>query len=278
MGNTLVCVAFYRNTSLRTITNNFILSLALTDLLMAVLVMPLIASASIADDWITGSFGLDIYSYVAFILGGISIFTVMLLAINRYFRVVRPASYGTIYSKKSSAVMAATAWIVLTVIVCVGWSVLEFKCRPYPANPTIILIVFSSGSVLTIHSILYCSSIVIPGLVVTLCCVKIYQTIRHHNVAAAPSSQEGQSSYGVEEAKITRMLTVVLIGFCLCYLPPIVANILAFLTLIGDDSVKYGNFYFIFPVFASCVINPLIYATMSQPFRREFLRIIRCGM
>ena len=40
VGNTLVCVALYKNISLRTITNNFILSLALTDLSMAVLAMP----------------------------------------------------------------------------------------------------------------------------------------------------------------------------------------------------------------------------------------------
>ena len=275
MGNSLVCVALYRNVSHRTVTNNFILSLALTDLLMAVLVMPLSISASLADEWIGGFFGSVIYVYVGCVLAIISLLTVMLLAINRYFLVARPTVYRTIYSKKSSAFMAVTAWTVSTVIVCVDWPVLGLEFRPYPANPTLVSLMFSSASASTIYRVLYSSSIAIPALVITSCCMKIYQTIRHHNSAAAPSSQEGHSSYGVEEAKITRILTVVLVGFCLCYLPPFLTGILSSLILIGDNSFKYVSFYFTFPVFASSGINPLIYATMSRPFRREFLRIIR---
>ena len=219
------------------------------------------------DEWITGSFELEIYGYCAFVLAETSILTVMLLAINRYFRVVRPAMYRTIYSRKSLAVMATTAWLLPAVIVCVGWTILALEFRPNPANPSIILIAFSSTSVKISYHILCSSSIAIASLVVTSCYVKIY---RHHNTAAAPSSQEGHSSYGAEEAKITRILTILLIEFCLCYLPPFVTAILAFLTLILENSVKYWNFCFTFPVFASSGINPLIYATMSRPFRREF--------
>ena len=279
VGNTLVCVALYRNISLRTVTNNFILSLALTDLLMAVLVMPLKVSASLADNWITGFFGLEIYVYVGHVLAITSVLTVMLLAINRYFRVARPTLYRTVYSKKNSAVMAVTAWIVSIVVVCVGWPVLGLEFRPYPGNPTLVLPMFSSASAAASFGVLLrTSSLVVSGPVITSCYLRIYQTIRHHNSAAAPSSQEGHSSYGVEEAKITRILTVVLIGFYLCYLPPFATGILTSLTLIENNSVKYGNFYFTFPVFASSVINPLIYATMSRPFKREFLRIIHCAM
>ena len=53
-GNSLVCLAFYRNPSLRTVTNYFVLSLAITDLSMAVLVLPLDAASSIADRTIGG--------------------------------------------------------------------------------------------------------------------------------------------------------------------------------------------------------------------------------
>ena len=278
VGNTLVCVALYRNISLRTITNNFILSLALIDLLMALLVMPLSVSASLAGEWIGGFLGSAIYVYVGHVLALTSVLTVMLLAINRYFRVVRPTMYRTIYSKKNSAFMAVTAWTVSTVIVCVDWSVLGLEFRPYPANPTVILSMFSSASASTIYHVLHNLSVVVPGLVITSCYVKIYQTIRYHNTAAVPSSQEGHSSYGVEEVKITRILTVVLLGFCLCYLTPFVSSILTTLTLIGDNSVKYENFFLVFPVFATSVINPLIYATMSRPFGRKFLKIVRFAM
>ena len=275
VGNTLVCVALYRNISLRTVTNNFILSLALTDLLMAVLVMPLIASASLADEWIGGSFGLAIYGYGNYFLGRTSMLTVMLLAINRYFRVVKPTLYRNTYTKKSSAVIAVTAWIVSAVVACVAWSVLGLEFRRSSAYPTIILHVFPSTREFRIDVAVRGFLIAVAGLVIVSCYVKIYQTIRHHNTAAAPSSQEGHSSYGVEEAKITRILTVVLIGFYFCWLTPFITFTLDSLTLIGESSHKYENFFSTFPLMVSSVINPLIYATMSRPFKMEFLKILR---
>ena len=278
VGNTLVCMALYRNTSLRTITNNFILSLSLTDLLMAVLVMPFEVSASFTDEWIGGTLTLEIVGYCAFILAGTSMFTVIQLAINRYFRVVKPILYRTIYSMKSSAVMAVTTWIFSAVSNGISLSVLGLEFRISPANPTHILPKFPSGSSLTLLSALLSLSFVVSGLVITLCYVRIYQTIRHHNTAAAPSSRQGHSSYGVEEAKITRILTVVLISLYLCWLPPFVAGILDGFELIGENSLKYRNFFYTFPTFVSSVINPLIYATMSRSFRNEFLKIIRFEM
>ena len=275
VGNTLVCLALYRNTSLRTVTNNFILSLALTDLLMAILAMPLKACSSLADAWIGGTFGLALAQYAGYILTSTSSATVMLIAVNRYFRVVRPTLYRSIYSKKTSAIMAVTAGIVSAVTVGVSFYVLGIQYQPYPANPTILLPVFLSRNAATFFVLLYSIIIGVHSFIIIICSVKIYQTIRHHNTAAAPSSQGGHSSYGVEEAKITRILTVVLVGYYICWLPPFVTSIMELLKLIEQSGLKYRNFYFTFPVYTSSVINPLIYAKMSRPFRLEFLKILR---
>ena len=274
VGNALVCVAVYRNTSLRTITNTFILSLALTDLLMAVLIRPFQASASIADEWIGGIVGLEIHRYCGYILASTSLLTMMLVAINRYFRVVRPTLYSKIYSKKSSTVMAVAAWIVSIVTFVVGLHVSGIHFRPYPANPSILLPVFPSSSALSFYISVYGLFFGVTSFVITVCCVRIYQTIRRHNIAAASSLQEGHSSYGVEEAKITKMLAVVVIGFYICWLPPVVVVILNSLKLIDESSRKFRNFYYAFPAFFSNVINPFIYTTMSRPFRIEFLKIM----
>ena len=82
-GNLLISAAFYRNPSLRTATNIFILSLALTDILMAVFAMSLVTSSSIVNSWTTGDIGFEIYGNIANIAGGASLLTVMLLASNQ---------------------------------------------------------------------------------------------------------------------------------------------------------------------------------------------------
>ena len=93
VGNSLVCLAFYRNSSLRTVTNYFVLSLALTDLSMAVLVMPWSTALTISTSWIGNELSCKLYYLSLTVLAGVSLAAVMLLAINRYFRVVQPALY-----------------------------------------------------------------------------------------------------------------------------------------------------------------------------------------
>ena len=277
VGNALVCVAFYRKSSLRTIPNVFIVSLTLADLLMAALLMPLLTSSSISDEWSGGTLGLEVFGYCIHILVVVSLFTVMLLAVNRYFRAVSITLYSYIYSKKSSTVMAVAAWIVSTVIVIVGFPVFEIHFRPSRVNPTIILPVFPGTTALifyvTAFSLIFC----VAGLVVIACYVKIYRAIRQRKTANVQASQEGETSYGhgvKKEEKTTRILTFVLIGFGVCCLIPFITGVLNCLSLINESSRKYENFYYTFPSHCSSVINPLIYATMSRPFRREFLKIL----
>ena len=274
VGNSLVCAAFYRNPSLGTVTNYFVLSLALTDLSMAVLVMPLSFVSSTANEWVGGDFGCKMRYFCWSILGAVSLLTVMLLAINRFVRVTRPVLYPRIYSKKRSIVTIGCTWVVSIVVVVVLFFVTGIQFRTSINQPTFCLWYFSdtSGSItVTVVRSLYIS---VCSLVVIVCYIKIYRVIRQHNISVAPSTQGGNSVLGVEEAKMTRILTAVVVGFYLCYMPVLVSNILSVSGVVADTN-KYFNFYFTFPFFASSVINPVIYATMSQPWRKEFLELLR---
>ena len=55
-GNLLVCQVFYRNPSLRTVTNYFVLSLAITDLSMAVLEMSFVTLSTIIGNGRVGEY------------------------------------------------------------------------------------------------------------------------------------------------------------------------------------------------------------------------------
>ena len=173
-------------------------------------------------------------------------------------------------------VMVVCVWVVTIALD----TVVGFALTKQPLKVTTIESVFScnqffqkagSFKLYIIISIIY---IVIPSLTIVACYIKIYQTIRQHNTAAAPSLQGGHSSYGVEEAKITRMLTVLVVGFYFSWLPPVISNILLSLDLLRETTLKYWNFIHTFPFFASSVINFVVYGTMSQSFRNEFLKIL----
>ena len=73
---------------------------------------------------------------------------------------------------------------------------------------------------------------------------------------------------------MTRLLTVVVVCFYFCWLPVYVSSVMMYLKL-GERLYKYRNFYYLFPVFASSAVNPIVYGVMNQRFRKEFVKIIR---
>lgn len=50
-GNSFICLAFYRNRLLRTVTNFYVLSLALADIMVAMFLFPLVTVASGLRKW-----------------------------------------------------------------------------------------------------------------------------------------------------------------------------------------------------------------------------------
>ena len=170
--------------------------------------------------------------------------------------------------------MAVTAWIVTTLVIIVGYRLLEVHFHISRFNPTSPVAGFLNRNATIYYNIIRGIYIIFPSLAVIICYLKIYQTIRPHNSEAAPPSQEGHSSYGVEEAKMTRLLTVVVVCFYFCWIPVVfVYSVLQSTKVVGETS-KYRNFYYLFPIFASSATNPMVYGVMNQAFRAKFLKII----
>ena len=75
-GNSLVCLAFYRNPSLRTVTEYLVLSLAITDLSMAALELPFVTlSTTIRNGRVGGMLGCQIEFPISNISAGTSLIT-----------------------------------------------------------------------------------------------------------------------------------------------------------------------------------------------------------
>lgn len=59
-GNVLVCISVYKEKALKTTTNYFIVSLAVADLLLAVLVLPLFIYAEVSHVYVSANTARDI--------------------------------------------------------------------------------------------------------------------------------------------------------------------------------------------------------------------------
>ena len=100
LGNVLVCYAVYRNPRLHHPINCYIISLALTDILQASCSMPLSVAFLATGEW---SFGAATCGFVAITkisLTKVSTFTMALMALNRYYKIVEPTKYLTIFKPR----------------------------------------------------------------------------------------------------------------------------------------------------------------------------------
>ncbi|XP_056264846.1 D(1)-like dopamine receptor [Pseudoliparis swirei] len=115
-GNLTVCAAVCHFRHLRAkLTNIFIVSLALSDLLVAVLVMPWKAAAEVAGFWPFGGFcktwlACDIMCSTA------SILNLCVISVDRYWAISSPFLYERSMNKKVASVVIGVTWTVSVVI------------------------------------------------------------------------------------------------------------------------------------------------------------------
>lgn len=117
VGNCLVIAAVFCSSKLRSVTNLFIVSLAVADLLVGVAVLPFSATWEIFKVWIFGQvwckmwLALDVWMCTA------SILNLCAISLDRYVAVTRPITYPSIMSHSRAKLLIAALW-VLSFVIC----------------------------------------------------------------------------------------------------------------------------------------------------------------
>ena len=260
-GNLLVCYAVYKNPRLRCPCNYYIISLALTDILQAIFSMPLSVALLGTSRW---SFGTPACYFAAIIklsLAKTSVYTMALMALNRYYKIVKPARFQALYKKKFIIITALLAWVIPIIISILAAFALNQRAKPNPGYAMCIL-EFSPWFFPVVSVIFF-----LPYFIIGFCYWKIYKLVKMHN-----ANVSWQSS-NVEDVKVSKTLFATVVAFFSLWLPA---------HIIFTSSILAG--YFTFPLFltllgtllvymTSCV-NPFIYGFMNRSFKAEFKKCL----
>lgn len=274
-GNSLVCLAFYRNRGLRTITNFYVLSLAVADLMVAILLFPFGAVASGFRRWPFNFNFCQFAGFLAVYWGQVSTCTLALTSINRYFCVVKPQRYSKFFTRKKTILSIVVVWISLlvqtlslyTVPVIYRWDSDNLYCRATFLDERIERLFF-----------IFCGCLfTVPMVLVVLGYGRVFCVVRQHNTAVfpflkGPNAQE--RTLTAQEIKTSRVLFAALFGYCVCWIPFIVILILQFGFQVSIPPYARP----IYPLFSaiSSWINPIIYGFMNRSMRREFRNTLFC--
>ncbi|XP_076135708.1 dopamine receptor D2 like [Alosa pseudoharengus] len=118
-GNVLVCVAVSRERALQTTTNYLIVSLAVSDLLLATLVMPWGVYLEVVGEWRFSRLHCDVLLTLDVMMCTASILNLCAISIDRYTAVAMPMLYNTRYSsRRRVALMIAVVWFLSFAISC----------------------------------------------------------------------------------------------------------------------------------------------------------------
>lgn len=110
LGNLLVIVSVMRHPKLRVITNYFVVSLALADMLVAICAMCFNASVELTGRWLFGIFMCDVWNSLDVYFSTVSIFHLCCISVDRYYAIVQPLDYPLIMTKSRLVIMLLVVW------------------------------------------------------------------------------------------------------------------------------------------------------------------------
>lgn len=111
-GNACVVAAIALERSLQNVANYLIGSLAVTDLMVSVLVLPMAALYQVLDRWTLGQVTCDIFISLDVLCCTSSILHLCAIALDRYWAITEPIEYMKKRTPRRAAVLISVTWLV----------------------------------------------------------------------------------------------------------------------------------------------------------------------
>uniref|UniRef100_H3C6S2 G-protein coupled receptors family 1 profile domain-containing protein n=1 Tax=Tetraodon nigroviridis TaxID=99883 RepID=H3C6S2_TETNG len=268
--NLLVIVSISHFRQLHTPTNALLLSLAVSDLLVGLLVMPIEGLRYVEMCWRLGKLMCVLAPYVSYSVLSASVGNMVLISIDRYLAICDPL----LYSNKVTLKRAKIA-------VCVCWagSVLHNGCilighLKHPERYSschgecVVVIDHISGTVdLFITFFAPCTIMVVMYMRVFAAAVAQMRVIRLQNAAVAVNTA---TTVKKSEWKAARTLGIVVSVFLMCFCP------YYYPAFAGEDTSNNSSYFaaLVWIMMINSCMNPLIYALFYPWFRRSIKLII----
>ena len=283
IGNTLVCIATSLSPSLRKAnTSLFIVSLAVSDLLTAILVIPFDVYIILNNGlWFHGEAACNIWTTAYLLTVPTSNLTLLVLSIDRYFTLSEPLNKfrGGKFMTRGRIICYITAlWVyslACALLPLTGWKI--WRLRPKSVNGGIC---FFNGSHLynILVSVLH---FIVPSLAMCVIYIMIYHQIRRHTRAIrpvdSPVAQNTQASLLLQRnIRAAKRIAVIVSVFLLCWVPYSILSIIGNLCLQCLLRIPQEAFYVtLMAGYLNSALNPILYSFNNRNFMDSYRRLFR---
>ncbi|XP_034017797.1 trace amine-associated receptor 1-like [Thalassophryne amazonica] len=260
-GNFLIIISIVYFKQLHTPTNYLILSLAVADLHVGVVVFPFSIAFTVTSCWYHDDMFCTIRGSVDVTLSTASILNLCCISVDRYYAVCHPLTYRSKIHNRVIVLMILVSWSVSALtgigIVIAGFN--QGKCQDRCLIDALIL---------TTLACIF--SFYIPVIVMLCIYLKIFLVAQKQ--ANTIHSTKTRATVSKMEKKATKTLAIVLGVFILCWTPFFVCIIFHPLTheFTPVPVIETLNWL----ALSNSMLNPFIYAFFYSWFRSAFKIII----
>lgn len=302
LGNTLVCAAVTKFRHLRSkVTNFFVISLAISDLLVAILVMPWKAATEIVGFWPFGAF-CNIWVAFDIMCSTASILNLCVISVDRYWAISSPFRYERKMTPKVAFIMISVAWTLSVLISFIPVQLNWHKAQSggyIELNHTYAGVPPDNCDSSLNRTYAISSSLIsfyIPVAIMIVTYTRIYRIAQKQirRISALEraaesaknrhsSSIESESSFKISfkrETKVLKTLSVIMGVFVCCWLPFFVLNCMVPFCEPNESAdfpcINPTTFdVFVWFGWANSSLNPIIYA-FNADFRKAFSTLLGC--
>ncbi|XP_013409099.1 octopamine receptor 1-like [Lingula anatina] len=269
-GNILVLTVIIKNKHMQTKTNAFIANLAVADLLVAIVDMPMALITVIEGDWVFGDTLCVLNGFTVVFFLTVSVHTLMYIAVFKYITITHPMS--KVLTKTRVGYMIAAPWIWGLIASSMGafWlSDFTFKpgatqCGPnYPTEAPEHAYAF----------IIIFSCYFVPIIVMVGSYISIFIQIRAHLSRMKANTTQDHDVIVSQEKQMTVTLLIMIIVFFVCWTPFMVYCIFA--SAVEDKTTIPHELHALgyWLGYMNSVCNPIIYALRVPKFQDGYQKL-----
>ncbi|XP_039605632.1 trace amine-associated receptor 13c-like [Polypterus senegalus] len=277
-GNLVVVISISHFKQLHSPNNFLVLSLATTDLLLGLCVLPFSVIRTVETCWYLGSFFCRLHACMDMLFSTVSIYHLWFIAIDRYYAVCNPLLYTTKISIKVIYMFIMLAWILPSIY---SFGLIFSKANDQGLEDLVAILSCEGGCLLLFNklwSVLESLTFFVPCFIMIGIYAKIFRVAQKqaktiHNIQNKIKTQEEKKRRVNQkrEQKAAKALGILMGVFLICWLP-------YFIDLLIDGNINYVTPAFVFDGLAwlgyvNSAFNPLIYA-FFYPWFRKALKLI----
>ncbi|KAM7406763.1 hypothetical protein PAMA_002806 [Pampus argenteus] len=268
--NLLVIISISHFRQLHTPTNILLLSLAVSDFLVGLILMPSLIVLR-TSCWFFGDLVCFLCNFMVSVICESSIFNMLLISVDRYIAICNPLHYTIKITVRKVKLLVCLCWLCccLYAMFCLRDELAQPDKDTSCQGECVLVVDYISGIIdLVISFIVPISLIIILYMRVFLVAVSQARAMRSH-VASVKLQVSVTVTSKKSELKAARTLGVVVVVFLLSFCPYYIVCLLGYNSLNGPL-----EYFVIFLLYFNSCLNPLIYALFYPWFRKAIKLIV----